>query len=66
VSTIDPFHIPLSQLWQFRTSVKRISVSEYTHLVTCEKCRAVWIACLRNETYTSAEMHLTAGVGQPN
>ena len=61
-------HIPLIQLWWFRASVERISFAEYVHIMTCERCRTALFACIRNETFESAEMDLTGGGvrGRPN
>ena len=54
----DADHIPLRRLWRARSGVEQLPFSEYAHVIDCEKCRAAFRACVRNENFEAAEKDL--------
>jgi len=47
-------HIPVMRLWAFVSRSQTLQMSEHSHILDCEQCRAALRACIRSETLEAA------------
>ena len=47
-------HIPVMRLWAFVSRSQPLQMTEHSHILDCEQCRAAFRACIRSESLEAA------------